>query len=181
MLKFILRLFQLLLAPQAGWEDVSSAALPEDKIRKSGFTPWVIVVALSELLRLYYQPDLSVFSAIMSALIVGGSLFVSMYIARLILEIGIERIIRATVSPARIHIFTLYNLGVIGIYRVLTNAIPASLTILFFLPLLSIIVIHKGMSYVGVKEQSAFPFLVLGVIAILVIPYLLIRILSLLI
>ncbi len=172
MLLYIRQLIQLILAPGNGWADISEAAKHPDEIQRSGFFPWVIVVALSNLLRLAYDSNLTLLTVIEIAIVVAGSLVASLFIGRLILDLTMLRF-SDNVSVQKIHTFTMFVLGVNGLLSVISNAIPAHMTFTYILPVFSILVIFKANSYMGVRDDDSVAFVGVSTLTLVVIPILL--------
>lgn len=167
---YIKQLLQLLLSPARGWEDVSAAALPPDEIQRRGFYPWIGIVAASQFLNLIHDHHDSFFTLLQGAVAISGALFISLYLARLFLDITLPQHIGGDVNFAKINIFANYLIGLIGLYHIIANAMPASMTFLHFLPALSLLVIFKSVTFIGIKEDNIVVFLVLAGIATIAVP-----------
>ncbi|MCM1037532.1 MAG: hypothetical protein NC406_09455 [Bacteroides sp.] len=168
---YIRQLIQLVLSPSRGWEDISAAAQTPAEVQRSGYVPWLAVTAASELVPLWYSPGLTVWAAIESAIAVAGAMFVSVYLARIFLDMTLrEHVDGGEVNPARTGVFVLYTVGLVCLYRVVANLLPATLTLVHFLPLLSVPVIFKAARYVGVKTDSVMAFTGLAAVAVIVLP-----------
>lgn len=167
---YIRQLFELLLSPSSGWDEVSARAATPEQVERKGFYPWLAVTALSEFVRLAYNPALTFLGALGAAIIVGGAMFVSLYAARLLLDVTLRPHVDGTLNVAKVGVFAEYMVGMTCLFRIVANLLPASLTLVHFLPLLSALVIFKGARYVGVKTDSLMTFLFWGVIATVFIP-----------
>lgn len=178
---YIRQLVQLVLSPASAWDDISSSARTPDEVQRRGFYPWLAVTALSELLRLCYEPTLSVWVALESAIAVAGAMFASVYVARLILDVTLPARVDGQLNVAKVAVFVLYNVGLVCFYRVVANVLPTSLTIVHFLPLLSLPVIFRGARYVGVRSDSVMAFVGLALIAAVIVPMVLAALLLLIV
>lgn len=170
MLQYIKHLIQLLLAPSRGWEDVSESAVPADEIQRRGFYPWTGIVAASCLLRLFYDRDITFTGVIMASIAAAGALFVSVFIARIFLDITLPRYIDSKINVSKVNIFAVYLTGIMGLYSIIGNATPASMTFLNFLPVLSLLIIFRSMKFLGIKDENAVSFIALAAVAVIVIP-----------
>ncbi|MBJ2187671.1 MAG: hypothetical protein JFR41_03420 [Muribaculaceae bacterium] len=168
---YIKQLFQLILSPSRGWEDVSESGVLARKLQEKGFYPFLGVTAVSEFLRLLYTHDLGFWSVVLSAIAVAGAMFVSLYLARLFLDMTAERFINGTLNAAKVDVFVTYMMGINCLFRVFENAMPASMTFLKFLPLISLIIIFKSNAYMSVKADSQLNFLGLAGVALIVLPW----------
>lgn len=167
---FIQHLLQLVLSPARGWEDISEAARGADDIQRSGLYPWLGVTAMSEFVRLAYQPGLTFVVALESAVAVAGAMFASLYVARIFLDMTLGAHVDGTLNVSKVSVLTSYMIGVACLFRIISNIVPASLTLVHILPLLSLLIIFKASPYIGVRSDSAMTFLGLAAIATVVTP-----------
>lgn len=61
-------------------------------------------------------------------------------------------------------------IGVAGLFRIISNAVPASLTLIYILPLISLLILFKAAPYIGVRNDSPMTFLFLTAVATIIIP-----------
>lgn len=172
MLLYIKQLFQLLLEPAHGWEDISEANRPADVIQKTGFFPWIGVTATSCLIQLFYDNELTFLRAVQTAIAVAGAMFISLFVSRLLLDILLPKYIDSKINVSKVSVFNLHMIGLLGLYLVFANLMPATLTFLYFLPFLSFLVIFKSMAFMGIKEENAISFLILSSLAVVATPIL---------
>lgn len=170
MLLYIKQLIQLLLSPARGWEDISSEARTAEEIQRTGFYPWIGVTAVSQFVRLFYDHDATFVSELQGAIAIAGALFISLYLGRLFLDIILPKHVDKKINLAKVNIFSVYLIGMIGLYHIVSNLIPTSMTFLNFLPLLSLLIIFKAIPFVGVPEDRSVAFMTLSAIALMVIP-----------
>lgn len=167
---YIRQLIQLVLSPTRGWEDISESARTPDEIQRTGFYPWLALTALSELVRPFYEPELTFLAAFESAIAVAGAMFVSMYLARLFFDMTLTRHVDGTLNVGKVGVVTLYLIGVACLFRIVANVLPTSLTLVHFLPLLTLLIIFRSSDFVGVRSDSVMTYLGLGAIATIVLP-----------
>lgn len=170
MFLFIRYLIQLLLSPSRGWEDISSAAQTCDVIKRNGFYPWLGFVAMSNFLQLIYSPTLTFFECLLGAIAVAGGLFISLYLGRLFLDFTLPEHVDAKLNITKINTFCIYMVALMGIYSVISNAMPANLTFLYFLPLLSVVIIFRATAYLGISHDRIAVFICLASVATIVVP-----------
>lgn len=168
---FIRHLIQLLLSPARGWEDVSEAALSPETLQTKGFYPLIGLTALSEFFPLLYSHGEGFLHAVEAAIAIACSMFVSMYIGRLFLDMTLSRFISGSLNLTKVNIFVICLMGVNCLFCILTNALPASMTFLKLLPLLSVIIIFKSTAYMGIKDDNQLNFTGLAIVAVIVIPF----------
>ncbi|MBO5268698.1 MAG: hypothetical protein J6B13_08075 [Muribaculaceae bacterium] len=167
---FFKHLIQLLLSPSRGWEDISEAGRSVDDIRRTGYYPLIGITALSEFLRLLYGNSPSVVDLLLSAIAVAGTMFASMYLGRLLLDMTLPKCTDGHFNPTKVDCFTTYLLGIDCLFLIFANAMPAHMTFVNFLPLLSLIIIFKATQYLDIREDSRLNFTILAIIAVIVIP-----------
>lgn len=178
---YIRQLIQLVLSPTGGWDDISEAALTPDEIQRRGFIPWLGITALSEFIPMFYNPTLTFFVALESAVAVAGGMFVAMYVARIVFDVTLNRFVDGTVNLAKGAVLSLYMVGVACLFTILANILPASLTIVHFLPLLSALILFKSARFIGIRAEDSMAFLGLGALAVIGLPIATVALLKLII
>jgi len=178
---YIKQLFQLILSPSRGWEDVSEASVKAPELQRRGYYPLIGVTGASEFLKLLYSHTVGFWNVLLSAIAIMGAMFVSLYLARLFLDMTLSRHVSGKLNAAKVDVFSTYMMGINGLYCILGNALPASMTFLVFLPLISLIIMFKSVPYMAIKSDSQFSFLGLSTVAFIVIPIAMAALLSLLI
>lgn len=178
---YIKYLFQLILAPSRGWEDVAASGSTFEKIVRPAFISLACVTALSEFMPLAYVHSLTFAEALGSAIAIGGGIFASLYAARLFLDILLSRHIDPNINKVKIGNITIYMVGLDCVYRIFANLLPASLTFLSFLPLISIIILFKSSAYIGIGNDQAINYIAIGFTGVVIIPVLICWILTLII
>ena len=167
---FLKYMIQLLLSPARGWEDVSASIPNPDELQRRGFCPWVGVAAVSELLPWLYNHTEGFLAALESVIAIGAALFASLYVGRLFLGMALPKFIRQEVNPAKLNVFITYLMGINCLFLIFVNAMPASMTFLRLLPLLSVIIIFKSTAYLGIDEENQLSFTGLASVAVIVLP-----------
>ena len=178
---FAKNLFQLILAPARGWEDISATDSSFENLVRKGYIPLVIIAALSEFIPLAYVGTLTFLEALESCIAIGGGLFASLFAARLLLDVTLKRYIDPDLSDAKIANLALYLLGLDCYYRIFANILPASLTFLSFLPLISIVVLFKSTTYMGIGEDRAINYLIITFTGVVALPLIICKLLSIII
>lgn len=170
MLEYIKNLFQLMLSPTRGWEDISAAMSSPDRVAKDGFYPMAGIAALSELVRLAYDSHVSLVSVVESGIALFVTYFVSFFIARMILESYLKPLVDGDPNAVKVGTFSLYALGLLVLIEFVENVVPTELTLIKFLPLFVALIIYKGSAYLSVKADYELRFLCLAVVALIVVP-----------
>lgn len=174
---YIKQLLQLLLSPARGWEDISETSVAPEILIRKGFYPLVVVTALSELFPLLYTLDLSVVAAIMHGIAVGCALIAGLYLSRMVLDMFLWRFVSGKVNTFKVSLFNTYLMGLNCFYVILNNIVPASLTILKIIPLLSVVIIIKAMPYLSISEDSKLSYISATAACVILIPVLIASIL----
>lgn len=167
---YIRQLLQLLIGPTRGWEDISSAVRTHDEIFKRGFAPWILIAGCAHFLKLLYDIDITFVRALQDAIVTSGGLFISNIVCRLFLEIGISKNIDNKANTEKIAIITDYMIGLVGLYNIVRCAVPAEITPLYFMPLLSVFVIYNSTKFLGVKEDMVLSYTFLASVGTILVP-----------
>lgn len=168
---FIKHILLLLLIPNRGWEEISQKVQAPESVLRGGYYPIAAVAALSELLRLFYTPDLGILSALLRVIAVAVTLFASQFLAKMLLDMFLPQ----TVDGGKLNydnadIFTSYLLGLDCLFLIFINALPVSMTFEVFLPMLSLVVIFRAQRYLDIRTDSVVRFVILSFIAVVIIP-----------
>ena len=97
-------------------------------------------------------------------------MFASLYLGRLLLDMTLAKCTDGHLNHTKVDCFITYLLGLDCLFLIFANAMPAHMTFINFLPLLSLIVIFKATLYLSIREDSRLNFTVLAIIAAIVIP-----------
>lgn len=171
MWEYLKHLMQLLFVPGVGWEAVERSALTPRDTDRRGFYPWLAVTCLTQFVALFYGHGASFILMLERAIVLGGSMFASLFLAKLILDLSASgQVEGGSVHPARVSVFCAYMLGLDCLFKIIENLLPTNLTLLLFLPLLGISVVFKGAEYLGVRDSAIITFTVLGTVATIIIP-----------
>lgn len=170
MLIFLGRIIQLLLSPEHGWEDISAAAERAEDIQRRRYLPLVCVVALSQLVRLFFEPQLGVFSALAAVVAVGGAYLASLFIAKMVMTFAVRKWVDEAIDVEKVHVVVLYTLGLAAFYRLIYNLIPTPMMLLKLLPLLSLLVILRATRYLGVPSEMGLRIMGQGFLLVIVLP-----------
>lgn len=170
---YIRQLLQLILSPSRGWDDVSEAALTVDEVQRRGFYPWLAITALSEFIPVLYNTERTFLVALESAIAVAGGMFVAMYISRLVLDSMLGRFVAGgTVNITKAGVFALNMVGIACLFTVIENIMPASLTIVKSLPILSLVVIFRSSRFMGIDQSSVMSYVGFAALVTVILPML---------
>lgn len=170
MLAYLKNLFQLILSPSRGWEDISASMHPSRLLLHEGFYPLLTVASLSEFLRLFYDADTSFVTLLELAIAMGGTYFASYFIAGMVLESYLKNMVDGEINRLKVDTFVIYGLSLLLVIELITSVVPTDLTLIKFLPLFVALILYKGSAYMSVKSNCELRFLCLSVIAVIVVP-----------
>lgn len=169
-LHYIKQLVQLVLSPSRGWEDVSYAVHNPDELQRRGFVPLLAITGLSEFLPLIYSHGKGFVNCLLSGFIICAGLFCSLYVARLFMEMTFGKYVFSKMNPVKLNIYITCLMGINCFYTIISNAVPASMTLLKLLPLLSVNIIFRATAFMGIGEENQLTFTGLSIIAVLLCP-----------
>ena len=171
MLEYLKLMMQLLLVPVRGWEDVSSASPDPDEMLRKGLYPLMGVAALSEFVSFFYVRELSLATVLVRAVVDFGAYFVSLFITRLIFDVYLARELEGgEVNRRKSETLTVFAIGIMVLFRIIGNCLPAVVNIFKFLPLYLVLILYKSIPYMGVRHDREFAFLGLTSIATVLVP-----------
>ncbi len=171
MKRYLKHLFQLILSPGNGWEDIDSAHENPRDIAKSGFYPLIAITAMSVFLQGVYHhhlPFLQLFNKMLVTFLV---YFISYFFGAFILSVFVESALEGRYNERKCHTFTLYSIGLLALISLITNCLPVTPMILFFLPFYVALIQWKAAKYMGVNEAKTGLFMIIAILGVLLPPY----------
>ncbi|MDE5989821.1 MAG: hypothetical protein K2H17_10555 [Duncaniella sp.] len=180
MRRYLKYLFQLVLSPGNGWEDIEVAADNPRSIAARGFYPLIAVTALSEFMQgVYHNSEFLVL--FMKMIVTFLVYFVSYFFGVFALSLFAEPTLEKRYDETRCHTFVLYTLGLLALISLIINLLPITSVMLFFLPFYVALIQWKGVSYMGVKAEKVGIFMIIAILGVLMPPYFLYFLFSLII
>ncbi len=172
MLRFLKYLFQLIISPGNGWEDISYESRDSKLIASEGLYPLLGITSLSVFIQYFYQ-DSDLISLLQQAIVTFIQFFISYFIAIFLYSVFLPNYVDGEPNEKRSTTFITYNIAILAVITILNNCIPIELSIIQFLPLFVIAVIWKGTKYMAIRKKKLVSFMFLSVCAIIMPPYLL--------
>ncbi len=172
MLKFLVCLLQLIIAPGKGWEAIAKEDIDPRRLCAEGFYPFVGVVACTVFIQYFYNNDLGLAVLLQCAVITFVQYFITYFLASFLFSLFISSMTDGEVDEKRYHTFIIYNLSLLGLFQMINNCVPVEISIFQFLPFFDIFIIWFGIPYLSVKDDKKVLFLILSVASIMVPPYL---------
>lgn len=170
MLTYLKYLLQLFLAPAHGWEDIEKENPEPRVLLTKGLIPLLIVAALSEAMAFVWIKHTDTETVILDALFVFGAYFVSIFIARLLIEGFMPRLCGVRPDKDRTEILITCALGMTVIFRIINNSLPGNVVMLQFFPLYTFLVLFKAADYMEVPHKMEFYFMSLSGVATVILP-----------
>ncbi len=178
---FLKYLFQLILSPSRGWEDLSHDGPDPETLLQKGYYPLTGLAAATQFLKLIYNYDATISSVLRMAIIIFCTFFVAAFIGKALLEFFIPRLIDGEMSVKRTATLNVMPLGALVLIVIIASCVPGNLIISFFavLPVYSVLIFYKAAKYMAIKPECESKFLCLGLSTILLVPFFLYWILKL--
>ena len=171
-------LFQLVLSPRNGWEDIDKAASPTlrspmtpDTIAAKGYYPLIAVAALSVFAQALFRHHIVFLDLFMKMIITFVVYFISYFFSTFVLSMAIEPVIEGDYDEPRCQTFTLYTLGLLALITIIQNFLPITALVLFFLPCYVALIQWKGCEYMHVRKDRIGHFMMLAILGVLLPPY----------
>ncbi len=180
MKRYIQNLFQLILSPGNGWEDIAKGNDNPDSLAARGFYPLIAVVGLSVFFEMLYKSDSTFIGQFLKGIVEFMMFFVSYFIGTFVLSLFISSSVGGKVNEKRNKMFVLYSLGLLSFISILVNCLPVTTVVLFFLPIYVAIIMWKGTAYMGVVPGKEGEFMLIAIPGIIIPPYILLFLFSLL-
>ncbi|MDE6369990.1 MAG: hypothetical protein K2K92_00700 [Duncaniella sp.] len=173
MKQYLQYLFQLILSPRNGWEDIDKATVHPSAIAAHGFYPLITVAALSVFVQILFRHHIVFMQLFMKAIITFVSYFISYFIGTFVLSVSTESLTtHDDFDETRCQTFTLYTLGLLAMISIILNCLPISALALFFLPLYVALIQWKGCDYMHIRPDRQGLFMIFAILGVLIPPYL---------
>lgn len=175
---YLKHLFQLILSPGHGWEDIAQADTSPRELAMKGYYPLAGLAALSVFMQGVYHHALFL-TLLMRMMVTFLVYFTGYFFGVFMLSLFAEPMLSRGYDERRAHTFVLYSLGLLALITLLINCLPVTREMLFFLPLYAALVEWKGIAYMGVKADKTGPFMLIAILGILCPIYLFFKLFSL--
>ncbi|MDE6116184.1 MAG: hypothetical protein K2O30_01120 [Duncaniella sp.] len=171
MKSYLKHLFQLILSPGNGWEDIDSANENPRDIAQSGFYPLIAITAVSVYLQGIYHQHIPFLVLFLRMLVTFLVYFISYFFGAFILSVFVEPTLAGRYNERKCHTFTLYTLGLLSLISLIVNCLPITSMMLFFLPFYVALIQWKAAKYMGVSEPKTGIFMIIAILGVLLPPY----------
>lgn len=175
---FLKHLLQLIIAPHAGWEDISAADKSVRFWLEKGFYPLLGVTALSCFMSFFYHHDSTIGICLQNSLTTFVSFFATYFIAGLVFSSFMDRII---VLPddteltrlgvmSRFNIVSIFILSLMALITLIENLLPFDLSVIKFLQFYVLFVLYRASDFAGVPQERIGIFTLIGAFCIFIPP-----------
>lgn len=180
--QFLKLLFQIILSPARGWEDVDEALLDRRLNVRScylgGFLPLIITVSLAAFVRMAYTGGPDFLSALARCIVDFISLFLSYHLSIYVISSLMPRFIDPDYEDygrdqRRLALTSMMSVAFIGLVFLVGNLIKVRVAILDFVPLYAVFIIWKGCRFLGISARQEGLYMIVSSAAILGSVYLL--------
>lgn len=168
---YLKHLFQLILSPRNGWEDVDKAAMPPARIAAEGFYPLIAIAAASVFTQALFKHHVVFLSLFMRMIVTFVVYFISYFFSTFVMSMAVEPMIEGEYDEVRCQTFTLYTLGSLALISLIINCLPVTPLVLFFLPCYVALIQWKGCEYMRVRPEKIGHFMTLAILGVLLPPY----------
>lgn len=172
-LSYLKSLFQLILSPGSGWEDISRAGDDPRALANKGLYPLITVAALSVYLKGLWESDMTFLTLTIDAIVTFVMFFAAYFIGVFFVSMIVAEKSQGTGMEKRVHSFVNFSIGLLTVMQIISNAMPIELPLIYFFPLYVAVIQWKANVYMKVPDAAAGSFVVWASPAVLLPPYLL--------
>ncbi len=169
---FFKNLFQLILHPAHGWEDIAAENVSARGPAFGGLFPLIILASLSVFMAPVYHSEVSTVRLVIDAIATFTMFFPSYFIGTFVLVMFLGPSLNEPLDENRCRTFALYTIGLLALISLILNCLPFLETFGMFMPVYVAIIQWKGALYLNVKPERTGHFMLLAVLGVLMPPYL---------
>lgn len=170
---FIRDSLQLILAPSNGWEDVAYDDLETRPLLLKAFIPWLVILSLSSLTVRFFNPEQTWLITCHTMIVMFLKYFITYFLAGFAMTIYMPVLTKNADRERLNNIFLIFSLGLLALIDLIANLIPIDLAVLNFFPLYVLYIMWKGARFLKVVPAHSGGFVILSLFAVIVPPYLL--------
>ena len=166
-------IFQLILAPVKGWEDIAIDDYDSRRLLTKGFIPFIIVASMTVFIKAFYHSDASIVILLQQSIVCFLKYFASYFLAAFVFTLYLPTCIEGELSMQRCLTFVIYGLGLLALINIVKNCIPVELAIVFVMPIYALYILWRGLQYMNISFNGVGIFILLIIFGLLMPPYLL--------
>ncbi len=164
MLHFFKLLFQLVLAPTQGWDDIAAAKLDPRKAVMHGLLPLVCLTALSVVVAAVWEIHLDPLNLAIRAVTTFATYMLSYFVCIWVSAAVLPHLSSdGLISRERIQLYSAFVVSQMALIGLLENLVPARLVLLQFLPLFLVVEIAKARDFLGADADRTGLVTTMGV------------------
>lgn len=173
MVRYLKNMLQLAVSPVQGWRDVARENAAPRTLVLRGLVPWLAVVAASAVVGALYRPSFPLGQGVSDAVVQFVQYLAAYLLAPMAMSFFVDADVDGGVADSRrVDTLAAYCLGLLAAVTAVDNLSPVSLTLFRFLPLYVGVIAWFGQAYLGVAPARRWHYLALVVAAVLLPPYL---------
>lgn len=164
-------LFQLILSPRHGWEDIEKGDEDSSALLSGGYYPLIAVMAVSVFVKMLFHRHAEFLKLFVDMVVWFVVYFAGYFFGVFLLSVFVEPMVEGRYDDNRCRTFVVYVLGLEALITLLLNCLPVTSLVLFFLPCYVALVEWKGTGYMKVRPEKTGLFMILAILGILLPPY----------
>lgn len=170
MLHFLKHLFQLIISPGRGWEDVSYAGDDPETITTGGLYPLFGLASLSAFVRYFYDSTLGLIDLLQIAIAIFVQYFAAYFLANVLMSLLIKKYVDGEPNEKKIATTSAYCLAIMSLITIVENCLPVELSVIQLLPVCVAFVLWKGAKYMAIKENYIGHYVIVSALSIVLVP-----------
>lgn len=161
------------MSPVHGWEDISYDAPDSRRLVVSALIPWLILVSLSSMLPGVYSGTLTLLSALHSVIATFLMFFITYYLAVAAFSFYMPSLSGGSAREQNNNTLILFSVCLLALIEMIKNCLPVDLGMLNFFPLYVLYIMWRGARYLKVTRSNRLQYVCLAFLTILLPPYIL--------
>lgn len=174
MLQFLKNIFQVIISPDRGWEDIGAEGKKAEIELMPKFLLLGAVASVTVFMSLLFGVrDVTFVQTAVGAVVVFLKFLIGYFLAVYVFINFMADYFTGGPNENKIRTFCIYSIAILMIFQILSNLIPHSLPIMSCLPFYLIVVVWKSMRYLLVDDSRTIPFVVISSLVLTLPPILL--------
>lgn len=173
LLYFLRDMFQLLLSPLKGWEDVDNDGFDAHRLFTKGLLPFLAITSVSVWLQLIYPHDGSAVVALEQMIVCFVKFFATYYLALFFFTLYLPTLTEMEFSMQKCTTFIIYGVGIVALINLVQNCMPVDVPLLLVLPVYAVYVLWRALRYLTISFGGVIKFILLIIFTLVAPPYIL--------
>lgn len=173
MLRFIKNLFQLIISPEHGWEDIDeeleTGVISPAREYTHAFLPLIALCSATSFARMLFMNSPGFLGCVQNMIVCFVSLFLAYHIGVYAYTSTLDRLRTpdTDASPDRERLAVMHCVAIIGFIAVLGNVIRVSLALVEFLPIYVIFILWKSCKFLQIDQNQVGFYMLMATFSIL--------------